>query len=122
MIANIPNSPTGATLDEAEVEGLVALCYRNGLRLVNDEVYRQTEVARASCSPMLADIYECGISINGLSKGFGLPGLRVGWVACSDPHLLTRVIEAKASLSTCVAATSEILGTITLRAETQFFT
>ena len=119
VIANFPNSPTGATLDRAELEGLVALCRRHGLWLVNDEIYRQTDVARAACPPMLADIYERGISINGLSKGFGLPGLRVGWAACSDPRLLTRVIAAKAGLSTCVAAASEVLGTIALRAETQ---
>ena len=117
VIANFPNSPTGATLDRAELEGLVALCRRHGLWLVNDEIYRQTDVPRAACPPMLADIYERGVSINGLSKGFGLPGLRVGWVACSDPCLLRRVIAAKAGLSTCVAAASEVLGTIALRAE-----
>ena len=119
VIANFPNSPTGATLDRAELEDLVALCRRHGLWLVNDEVYRQTDVPRAAGPPMLADIYERGISINGLSKGFGMPGLRVGWVACSGPCLLRRVTVVKAGLSTCVAAASEVLGTIALRAEAQ---
>lgn len=117
VIANFPNSPTGATLDRAELEKLVALCRRHGLWLVNDEVYRQTIVPHVECPPMLADVYERGISINGLSKGFGLPGLRVGWAACADPCLLTRVVAAKTGLSTCVAATSEVLGTVALRAE-----
>ena len=119
VIANFPNSPTGATLDGAELERLVALCRRHGLWLVNDEIYRQTDVPLAECPPMVADIYERGISINGLSKGFGLPGLRIGWVACADQCLMPRAVAVKTGLSTCVTATSEILGTIALRAEGQ---
>ena len=117
VLANFPNSPTGATLDAAELDGLVALSRRNGLWLVNDEVYRQTDSPRSGCLPMVADVYERGISINGLSKGFGLPGLRVGWVACRHQAIVSGVLSAKSALSTCVAATSEVLGTIALREE-----
>ena len=116
VFANIPNSPTGAMLAAAELDDLVALCRRHGLWLVNDEVYRQTD-RLADGLPMVADLYERGVSINGLSKGFGLPGLRVGWVACRDRALLDRVLAAKTALSTCVATTSEVLATIALRAE-----
>lgn len=116
VFANFPNSPTGAVLEAAELDDLVALCRRHGLWLVNDEVYRQTDLATDGL-PMVADVYERGISINGLSKGFGLPGLRVGWVSCRDRALLARVVAAKNALSTCVAATSELLATIALRAE-----
>ncbi len=116
VFCNFPNSPTGAVLDAAELGELVALCRRHGLWLVNDEVYRQTD-ATADGLPMVADLYARGVSINGLSKGFGLPGLRVGWVACWDRALLARVEVAKTALSTCVAAASEVLATIALRAE-----
>ncbi len=116
VFVNFPNSPTGAVLEAAELDALVALCRRHGLWLVNDEVYRQTDPS-ADGVPMVADVYERGISINGLSKGFGLPGLRVGWVTCRDQALLVRVLAAKNALSTCVAATSEVLASIALRAE-----
>lgn len=116
VFANFPNSPTGAVLEADELDDLVALCRRHGLWLVNDEVYRQTEPL-ADGLPMVADLYERGVSINALSKGFGLPGLRVGWVACRDRGLLARVLVAKTALSTCVAATSEVLASIALRAE-----
>ena len=116
VFANFPNSPTGAVLETAELYALVALCRRHGLWLVNDEVYRQTD-PQADSLPMVADLYERGVSINGLSKGFGLPGLRVGWVSCPDRPLLARIQVAKHALSTCVAATSEILASIALRAE-----
>ena len=117
VLANFPNSPTGAVLEPADLDDLVALCRRHGLWLVNDEVYRQTDSSPADRVPMVADLYERGVSIDGLSKGFGLPGLRVGWVACRDRALLARVLVAKTALSACVATASEVLASIALRAE-----
>ncbi len=115
VLINFPNSPTGAAIDAATLDALIALCRRRGLWLVNDEVYRQTDIA-GSAHPVV-DGYERGISINGLSKGFGLPGLRVGWACCRDRDVLARVLAAKSLLSSCVAGPSEVLAHIALRAE-----
>jgi aspartate/methionine/tyrosine aminotransferase len=65
----------------------------------------------------VGDIYERGVTINAVSKGFGLPGLRVGWVACQDRRLLAEVQLAKSMLSSCHAAPSEVLAHVALRAE-----
>lgn len=118
VLANFPNSPTGAVLDGQVLGDLVALCRQHGLWLVNDEVYAQSEcdLARASVTPVV-DAYELGISINGLSKGFGLPGLRVGWVVCREPAVLARALHTKSLLSSCVSSASEILAHVALRAE-----
>ncbi|NPD69890.1 pyridoxal phosphate-dependent aminotransferase [Lichenicola cladoniae] len=118
ILMNYPNSPTGASLDPQRLDALVNLCRRHGLWLINDEIYRQTEIVQPfGRAPMLADRYERGVSINGLSKGFGLPGLRVGWIACCDRALLQRALTVKSSLSSCIAASSEILAEIALDAE-----
>lgn len=117
VLTNFPNSPTGAALDRLALDGLIALCRRHGLWLVNDEVYRQADSALDRAFPPVVDLYERGISINGLSKGFRLPGLRVGWAACRDRAVLGRTVAAKNLLSSCLAAPSEILGEIALRAE-----
>lgn len=120
VMMNFPNSPTGASVDPDRLEALVALCRRRGVWLVNDEIYRQTEIVQGALQPpMLADLYERGISINGLSKGFGLPGLRVGWVACRDRTLLDGALVAKSMLSTCLSAGSVVLAAIALAAEEQ---
>jgi aspartate/methionine/tyrosine aminotransferase len=116
ILMNIPNSPTGAGLDAATMDALVALCRERGIWLINDEVYRLSG-APAAALPPVADLYERGVSIDGVSKAFGLPGLRVGWVACKDRALLARVLVAKSGLSSCLAGTSEILARIALRAE-----
>lgn len=115
IMMNFPNSPTGAALDAATLGALIHLCRRHGIWLVNDEVYRLS--GEGAAPPPLADLYERGISIDALSKAFGLPGLRVGWVACRDRALLARVLVAKSALSSCLAVTSEVLAHIALRAE-----
>ena len=118
VVMNFPNSPTGASIDPDRLKALVVLCRRHGVWLVNDEIYRQTEIVQGVLQPpMLADLYERGISINGLSKGFGLAGLRVGWVACRDRTLLDAALVAKSTLSTCLSGTSIVLAAIALAAE-----
>jgi len=117
LLVNFPNSPTGATVDRATLGDLVSLCRRHGIWLVNDEVYRQTEPDRASAVPPVAELYERGVSINGLSKGFGLPGLRVGWVACRNRGALDKALAAKSLLSSCLTGPGEILAHVALRAE-----
>ncbi len=115
VLINFPNSPTGAVLDAGTLAALVALCRRHGLWLVNDEVYRAAGAPRCA-TPPVAECYERGITIDAVSKGFGLPGLRVGWVACRDGALLARVLLAKSALSSCLAAPSEVLAHIALQA------
>ena len=117
VLMNFPNSPTGALIDPASLAELVGLCRRHGLWLVNDEVYRLMISEPAALPSPVADVYERGISIDAVSKSFGLPGLRVGWVVCRDRRLLARMCSAKSQLSSYVAAPSEVLARIALRAE-----
>jgi aspartate/methionine/tyrosine aminotransferase len=117
VLINFPNSPTGAQIDPDTLAALIALCRRHGLWLVNDEVYRLTTIDPSLDPPPIAAIYERGISINSLSKGHGLAGLRTGWIACQDRVLLAKVLLAKSGLSSCLAAPNEVLAHIALRAE-----
>jgi aspartate/methionine/tyrosine aminotransferase len=57
-----------------------------------------------------------GISLGSVSKSYGLPGLRVGWIACRDLGLLRRMERVKHYLSNCVAAPSELLAQIAMKA------
>jgi histidinol-phosphate/aromatic aminotransferase/cobyric acid decarboxylase-like protein len=119
ILTNFPNSPTGSVLDAGRQDALVALCRARGLWLVNDEVYRQTTYDPTAQARPIAEDYERGVSLNALSKGFGLPGLRVGWVASRDAALLRRVVVAKALLSSCLSTPAELLAEVALREETR---
>ncbi len=79
MVTN-PNNPTGAVLTEAEMDEIVRAARRVGAWIVADEVYRGAEVRGSWLTPTFWGRYAKVIVTAGLSKSFGLPGLRIGWV------------------------------------------
>lgn len=111
---NMPNNPTGAIPSRADFDALIALCRDRGLWLFSDEVYRGLELDPAKRTPQVADVYERGISVNVLSKAYGLPGLRVGWIACRDAALRGRIERYRHYLSICGAGPSERLAVAAL--------
>jgi len=116
---SFPNNLTGKQLEHDRFAALVALCRRHGIWLLSDEVYRLTERDPQHRLPNAADAYERGISLSVLSKAYGLPGLRIGWVACRDRGLMQLVATIRQYLSTCSAGPSEVLACIALKAAPQ---
>lgn len=113
---NFPHNPTGAVPDRATMVRLAALCDERGIRLFSDEVYRGLELDPALTLPQAADLSETALSLNVMSKAYGLPGLRIGWIACRDHALLERLEQRKHYTSICNAGPSERLATIALAA------
>jgi aspartate/methionine/tyrosine aminotransferase len=79
VLVTNPNNPTGAVFTEEEMEAVVEAARRAGAWLVADEIYRGAELSGGT-SPTFWGRYEKTIVTSGLSKAFGLPGLRTGWV------------------------------------------
>ena len=115
VAVNYPNNPTGHVPDGETFRELVALCDERGIRLFCDEVYRGIEVDQARTLPQAADLSETALSLNVASKSYGLPGLRVGWLACRDRALLERLEKRKHYTSICNPGPSEYLAAIGLR-------
>ncbi|OYU34239.1 aminotransferase class I/II-fold pyridoxal phosphate-dependent enzyme [Novosphingobium sp. PASSN1] len=111
-----PNNPTGAIPSRATFDALVELCRAHGLWLFSDEVYRLIERDPALRLPQVADVYDRGVSLNVMSKSYGLPGLRIGWLACRDRGVLAAAERYKHYLSICNAGPSELLAEIALKA------
>ena len=84
---NNPNNPTGALMDEAMLQEVVAIAREAGAYLLCDEVYRHLTQEDGD-SPSVADLYERGISVSSMSKVFSLAGLRLGWIATRDAQAL----------------------------------
>ncbi|MEO5897572.1 MAG: aminotransferase class I/II-fold pyridoxal phosphate-dependent enzyme [Vicinamibacterales bacterium] len=74
-----PNNPTGARLTSEELDGICAIARRSGAWVVSDEIYRGAEMDGAE-TPTAWGRYERVIVTSGLSKAYGLPGLRIGWL------------------------------------------
>ena len=79
IVVTNPNNPTGAVLSEAEMDVVVRAARKVRAWLLVDEIYRGAEVG-GSMAPSFWGRYEKVIVTSGLSKAFGLPGLRIGWI------------------------------------------
>lgn len=116
LIVNFPHNPSGYLATRAELAAIVEIARRHNLYLFSDEMYRLLEFDPALRLPAVCDLYERGISLSGLSKAFGLPGLRIGWLATQVAGLPARWLALKDYTTICNSAPSEILGIIALRA------
>ena len=112
---NWPNNPTGGVARPEDFRALVELCDERGIRLLSDEVYRGVELDPARTLPQAAELSSSALSLDVMSKAYGLPGLRIGWLACRDRELLARLERRKHYTSICNAGPSEALATIALR-------
>jgi aspartate/methionine/tyrosine aminotransferase len=112
---NSPHNPTGTQMARAVFERILELAAERSLVLFSDEVYRGLEHDPADRLPAACDASEQAISLGTVSKAHGLPGLRIGWLACRDARLLERIRELKLYTTICSSAPSELLVALALR-------
>lgn len=117
IITNFPHNPTGFILGKNEFDYLITIARKNNLYLFSDEVYRGLEINATDQLPSCASIYEKGISLGVMSKSYGLPGIRIGWIACQDKKIIAEISKYKYYLTICNSAPSEILAIIALQNE-----
>lgn len=76
-----PNNPTGHILTEDEMNAIIATAEKVGAWILSDEVYTGTERLTDDETPSFYGRYDKVLAIGSLSKAYGMPGLRLGWVA-----------------------------------------
>ena len=81
-----PNNPTGHILTDAEMAAVTAAA-RSGAWIVADEVYAGTERGGAPVTPSFWGRHDRVIAVNGLSKAYVLPGLRLGWLVAPKTEI-----------------------------------
>jgi len=114
MTINFPHNPTGTILPLERYEALIELCRKHGIYILHDEIFNGLGPTGARHLPFIADVYERGLSLNVMSKSYGLPGLRIGWIACQDAEVLSKMERMKHYLSICNSGPSERLTKIAL--------
>jgi aspartate/methionine/tyrosine aminotransferase len=109
-----PHNPTGSTLSRETLDAVIALVEAHGgARLLLDETYREMTFGEAL--PVAASLSERVISVTSLSKTYGLPGIRVGWLVTRDRALFGRFLAAKEQILISGSLVDETIALAALR-------
>jgi len=108
-----PHNPTGVMFSRQELDQLIDIAEQNDSWLVVDETYR--EMAYGEPLPVAADLSDRAISICSMSKTYGVPGIRVGWLITRDPGLMETFISAKEQIGITGSVLDETVALQTLQ-------
>jgi len=115
IFINTPHNPTGFHFTQEDQNRLIEIARSKNIMIFCDEVYHNLEHSPEFAIPAMADAYENGISVGVMSKAYGLPGLRIGWISSKNKSILEQVALHKEYTTICNAAPSEFLAGIALR-------
>jgi len=114
IMVNSPHNPTGHLFTPEEWQRLIDLAAGQDIILFADEVYKYLEYEQSPL-PWACDLYENAVSLGVMSKSFGLPGLRIGWIATGNRGIFQAMAAYKDYTTICNSAPSEFLATLALR-------
>ncbi len=100
-----PHNPTGTTLDEKTLTALCRLAEQHNCYLLADETYRN--LAFDAPTPLAASISNRAISVSSVSKAYGIPGIRLGWLITKDESLQHLFLAAKEQIHICNSVVDE---------------
>jgi aspartate/methionine/tyrosine aminotransferase len=115
VVMNSPHNPTGHQMTRSFQRQAIELAKRFGARVFFDEVYRELEHDQSDRLPAGCDLYDRATSLGVMSKTYGLPGLRIGWIATQDAETYQAMAELKDYTTMCNSAPSEFLAELALR-------
>jgi aspartate/methionine/tyrosine aminotransferase len=114
VVVNSPHNPTGSLLTPEELEAIHMLTGEVGAYLLCDEAYRWLDLpGQPKMAPPIRDLGGHGISVGTMSKPFGLPGLRIGWIA-AEADLVQRCWSSRDYISLSPARLSDALAQLAI--------
>lgn len=119
LVVNFPHNPTGHLPSQAQLDELLALVEEHNLRLFADEMFFGLIHSGTPATESIADQSQRAVVLSGLSKTYGLPGLRTGWLIIQDEVLRNAFINWKFYTSICPPAPSEFLAKAALKVHEQ---
>lgn len=103
-----PHNPSGHVLRSKELAAIAERVLASQAYLLADETYRDLCYV-SDQSPLAASLDPRVISVSSLSKAYGLPGIRIGWIICRDPELMERCLAAKEQILICNSVVDETI-------------
>lgn len=91
IVINSPHNPTGLVLSRDELIAIVKVAEKHGIWVLSDEAYEHVLFDGATHTSPGSFGYDKVLSVYSMSKSYAMSGLRVGYLACSDPKMLERM-------------------------------
>ncbi|MEP5728070.1 MAG: pyridoxal phosphate-dependent aminotransferase [Sulfitobacter sp.] len=113
-VLNVPYNPVGWYPDEQSRNSIIDLADATDTWIIADEVYAGLPQQEGTEAPSLASLSDRIISVGSLTKTFGLPGLRIGWIICKDREIIERIKNVRTFGHCYVSALSEMAAIVTL--------
>lgn len=113
-----PNNPTGAMVSRETLERIIEFVELHNAYLLFDETYR--ELTFNGKLPAAASLSPKAISISSMSKAYGLPGIRIGWMATKDKSIIESALAVREQISICNSIISEVMTLSILRRKEEF--
>ncbi|RMF92928.1 MAG: aminotransferase class I/II-fold pyridoxal phosphate-dependent enzyme [Nitrospinota bacterium] len=108
-----PNNPTGKVFTSTEMEAVIRIAEARGAWLLADEVYAGAERETDRFTPTFYGRYDRVLATGSLSKAYGLPGLRVGWVV-GPAEMIEQLWARHDYLTISTTRLADILATLAL--------
>lgn len=115
IVVNTPHNPTGYLMPCADYLRLNEIAQQHKIILFSDEVYRESEYDPTCRLPSACDVNDTAVALGVMSKTYGLPGLRIGWIATHNTKIYERMAALKDYTTLCNSAPSEFLAELALR-------
>lgn len=117
VIFNFPHNPTGYLASKKDLKRIIEIAKEHNLYVFSDEMYRFLEYLSENRLASACEVYDKSVCLFGMSKTFGMAGLRLGWLIAKDPEIYQKIAIFKDYTTICSSAPSEILSLIALRAK-----
>lgn len=117
VVVNFPHNPTGFMPNAQYAQKLIDMVDEAGAILVADEVYRGLAVTTPAANLLssFADLSPNVIAFNTMSKAWGLPGLRVGWIASKNEAAMRLIGHMRLHFNGYLGTPNEFLTSLALR-------
>jgi len=104
-----PNNPTGTVCTASELRSIASIAKNAGCYLLIDETYADLNYSSDDRILRGAELGSHVITVSSMSKAYGVPGIRVGWLTTTDPALIERFLAAKEQISISGSVIDELV-------------
>lgn len=101
-----PHNPTGVSFSEEIIDQLITIAEERNIFLLIDETYKDLQFTKTQ-QPYYANKSDRVISVSSVSKAYGIPGVRIGWLACKNKQLMQSFLAAKEQILICNSVVDE---------------